>query len=328
MRAARLLVLTALLQTRGRMTARALAECLEVSERTIYRDLDALSSAGIPVYAEPGPGGGCAMLEDYRRALAGLTESDVRALVLAGSPGPLAELGLAKALETALLKLLAGLPAAQRREALRARRRIHLDAAGWFHSDEVVPHLATIQEATLLDRRLRVTYRRMDGTLSEKVVDPYGLVAKAGVWYLVGAAGSALRTFRVSRVRWAMMTEETFVHPDDFDLAAYWVESCATFAAGFPGYEVTLRTAPEIEPILLQAFGEAVRALLAAGEPDTEGWKTITLSFETADAACGRLLGFGTLVEVLDPPELRQAMWAEAARIADFYAIKPSMGEW
>jgi predicted DNA-binding transcriptional regulator YafY len=170
-----------LLQTRKKVTAQTLAKRLEVSERTIYRDLEALSSAGIPVYAERGPRGGWSLLEDYRVNLNRLTESEVNTLFMSGAAGPLTDLGLGKAREDALLKLLAALPSVYRSNAERARQRIHLDAASWFHRGEEVPYVPLVQEAVWNDRRLRLTYQRGDNELIERGVDRYGLVAKASV---------------------------------------------------------------------------------------------------------------------------------------------------
>ncbi len=202
MRADRLLSILLLLQTRGRITAGRLAEMLEVSERTIYRDLDALSAAGIPVYAERGPGGGCALTDGYRTNLTGLTETEIRTLFVPGVHGPLADLGLGRVLEDALLKLMAALPSVHRHDAQRVRQRLLLDAAGWFRGEEPVPYLHTVQEAIWQDRALMLTYRRPDGVNTERLVDPYGLVAKASIWYLVALdrAAAEMRVFRVSRI--------------------------------------------------------------------------------------------------------------------------------
>jgi predicted DNA-binding transcriptional regulator YafY len=322
MRADRLLALLLLLQARGRLTARELAERLEVSERTIYRDVSALGAAGVPVYAERGPGGGCALLDGYRTSLTGLSEAEVHTLIMSGVPGPLAELGFGPALEAALLKLLAALPAARRRDAERARQRVYLDASGWS-SDERAPHLATIQEAVWDERRLRLAYRKGSGELVERLIDPLGLVAKAGVWYLVGAADSEVRVFRVSRVRAAALTDEPCRRPDDFDLAAYWAESSARFRASWGRYPVTLRGSPAFVRLLPVLFGEGVQSLIErAGPPDAAGWTTLTLSFESYDAARGRVLSFGTLAEVLDPPELRAGLMALAAQVVSLYQSK------
>ncbi len=322
MRADRLLSILLMLQTGGRITAQELAERLEVSGRTIYRDLDALSAAGIPVYAERGPGGGCALLEDYKTDLTGLNEAEIRTLFMSGAAGPLADLGLGRALEDALLKLLASLPSATRRDAERARQRLHLDAAGWNRPEEAVPHLRTIQEAVWQDRQLCLVYRRGDAAQAvERLVEPYGLVAKATVWYLVGASEGEVRVFRVSRMADARLTDTTFSRPKDFDLAAYWTEWCSQFKAGLPRYPVTLRVSPEGTNLLPHALGEGVRAIIErAGSADTAGWRTLSLHFESLENARSRLLGLGTTVEVIEPAELRESFLTLTRELAAFYA--------
>jgi predicted DNA-binding transcriptional regulator YafY len=320
MRADRLLILLLLLQTNGRVTAQTLAKRLEVSERTIYRDLEALSLAGVPVYAERGPGGGWKLLEDYRTNLTRLTETEVNTLFMSGIAGPIADLGLGKAGEDALLKLLAALPTVYRRNAERARQRIHLDAAGWFHREEEVPYLQVVQEAVWNDRRLRLTYQRGDLDLVERFVDPYGLVAKASIWYLVAASSGEMRVYRVSRIQAVEMTEEGFDRPADFVLRAFWAQWSAEFEMSLWRYPVTLRVAPDAVPILTHVLGDWVQALVKqADPPDTEGWITLSLLFEGLPEARSRLLGLGTMIEVLEPQELRDSLAEFAARIANFY---------
>ncbi len=226
MRADRLLALLLLLQTRGRMTAHELAEQLEVSERTIYRDMEALSVAGIPVYAERGPGGGCSLLDGYQTRLTGLTATEVRALFLLHMASPLADLGLTKALDDALLKLSASLPVPQRNDAEQVRQRIHLDSTAWNANAETMCHLHTIQEAIWQERVLVLSYRESHSYCCEQLVEPYGLVSKGSAWYLVGAATGESKVFHVSRVAAVMLTAEHFIRPASFDLPHYWSEYC------------------------------------------------------------------------------------------------------
>jgi predicted DNA-binding transcriptional regulator YafY len=309
-----------LLQTKGRVTAQSLADELEVSERTVYRDLDALSAAGVPVYAQRGPGGGCALLDSYRTTLTGLAEDEVRALFMLTIPGPLAELGVSQELKAALLKVSAAVPAAYRREIENVRQRIHLDAAVWFQPEEPVPHLRTIQVAVWEDRRLAMTYRRGDGSLVERLVEPYGLVAKAGVWYLVRVVKGHLGVYRVSRVQTAELTEERFDRRDGFDLAAFWADWCAEFEASLPSFPVILRVAPELLPTLPAIFGEGIHAVIGqAGPPDRDGWIALSLTFEHMDMARRVVLGFGAMVEVLEPEALRESVIDFATQIVAFY---------
>ncbi len=319
MRADRLLSLLLLLQTRGRMPARELAERLEVSERTIYRDLDALSGAGIPVYAERGPAGGCALLDSYRTNLTGLTEAEVCALFMVSILSPVADVAMSKALRGAWLKLVAALPPERRHGAEHVRQRIHLDPTEWFQPGEPAAHLRPIQEAVWRDRRLALTYRRGDGTRLQRIVDPYGLVAKASTWYLAAAAGGEVHVYRISRVLAARMLEEGFQRPADFDLAAFWSEWCARFLASIPSYPVTLGAAPGAIPALERIFGEAVRAQLASAAPGADGRVALSLTFDSLQVARAELLELGTMVEVLAPTELRASMRDWAAEIAGLY---------
>jgi predicted DNA-binding transcriptional regulator YafY len=320
MRADRLLSLLLLLQARGRTPAHELARRLEVSVRTIYRDLDALSAAGIPVYAERGPGGGCALLESYRATLTGLTATEVTALFSGLAAGPSADLGMGQALQGARLKLWATLSARQRQGAEHARQRLHLDSGGWFQPPESLPYLPAIQEAVWQDRRLQLVYRRSDGTRGERLVDAYGLVAKAGVWYLVAARSGAWRVYRVSRVLSAAVSGEGFQRRPGFDLAAYWGQWCAEFEAGLPRYPATVRLTPAAASILPFVMGEGVRRLLEeVGPADAAGWVTLTLTLDTLEGACRQLLGLGALAEVLAPAELREAMRERAAAVVGMY---------
>lgn len=326
MRADRLLSLLLLLQTRGRMTARDLARRLEVSERTIYRDVSALSLAGVPVYAERGPGGGCALVEGYRTNLTGLTEPEARTLLISATAGPLVDLGLGGALDAALLKLLAALPAAQRDDAERARQRVHLDPSGWGQP-EPAPYLAAVQEAVWCERKLRLAYRKSNGQLAEYLVDPLGLVAKASVWYLVGAVTGALRTFRVSRVRAAEMTDLPGERPPDFDLPRYWDESSAQFQASWAQYPVTVSASPRFVATLPDIFGARAHTLIErAGPADARGWIQLTLTFDSFEVALGRVAGFGTSIEVLEPVELRDALLRLARDLVTFYGGDAAIG--
>ena len=320
MRADRLLSLLMLLQTRGRMTAARLAEELDVSERTIYRDIDALCIAGVPVYAERGQGGGYALLDSYRTNLTGLTGDEVRALFMLSIPAPLAELGVSQELKAALLKLSAALPAARRHDEERVRQRVHLDSAWWFQSGEPVPHLRTIQQAVWQDHKLYLTYRLQFGVQVERLVDPYGLVAKAGVWYLVCARGGGMHIMRVARVLNARASDDAFERPVGFDLAAFWKAHCAEYEGNRLRYPVTARVAPHFVPHLPRYFGAHIRTEVAqAGPPDDEGWITLTLPFERLEDARERILGFGRAVEVLEPVALRKSVLDFAAQVVALY---------
>ena len=231
-----------LLQTRGRTTAAQLAETLEVSVRTIYRDLEALSAAGVPVYAEAGPNGGCQLLEGYRTRLTGLTAKEAEALFASGVAGPVGELGFGTVLGAAQLKLLAALPKELAERASLARHRFHLDAPRWFRGGRNEPHLIEIAAAVWDDRRISVRYRH-PGTSESALrnLEPFGLVLKAGVWYLVARREGELRTYRLSRIEEVSQCEEQFERPEDFDLGRFWQETVEHYEASVPLVEVALR---------------------------------------------------------------------------------------
>ncbi len=324
MRADRLLTLLMLLQRRGRMTAAELAHELEVSERTIYRDIDALSLAGVPVYAERGPGGGCALLENYRTTLTGLDDAEVRALFMLSIPAPLAQLGIGRELRAALLKLAAALPAARREREARMRQRVHLDSTPWFSMEGPSPHLQLIHRAVQNDLRLRITYRLWFGPV-ETTVDPYGLVAKTDIWYLVAAREGITRIYRLSDISAVEVLDECFDCPADFDLAAFWVDYCGREENARPSYPVTLRVSPDLLRLLpLYLAGHAGERSGPTGMPDAQGWTTLTLAFESFHSARERVLSFGGAAEVIAPEALRLSVADFAGQILSRYqAVEP-----
>ena len=317
MRADRLLSLLMLLQTRGTLTARALAAELEVTERTIYRDVTALSASGVPVYTERGPGGGIALVEDYRTNLTGLNADEVRALFMLSIPAPLDQLGVGDELRMALLKLSAALPVSRRADESTARQKIHLDAAGWFQPEEPTPHLKTIQSALWSNRQLEITYRSDFSADVEVLIAPYGLVAKANVWYLVGAREDHLRVLRISRIRQASLRAESFERPATFDLPGFWKTWCDEFESNRSQFPVTLRVSPTLAQILSENRPETLTSPPAI-EPD--GWQTITLTFESLEAARTRILGYGGAAEVLAPLALRLSLADFARQTLSRYA--------
>jgi predicted DNA-binding transcriptional regulator YafY len=321
MRADRLLSILMLLQARGRMTARDLAERLEVSERTIYRDVDALGVAGVPIVVERGRLGGCSLLDGYHTDLTGLTATEARTLFVARAVSHLADLGLDAAGDTALPKLLAALPAAYRPAAERALERMHLDAEIWFQAAEPTPYLAVAHDAVWQDRRLQLTYRHGDGRITADVMEPLGLVAKARVWYLVAhMQEGAFRVFRVSRIQEAVLLDEHFARPAGFDLRVYWAAWCAAFERSIPRYPVIIRVAPEAMPRLQALLGEEVDLHLEQATPaDAAGWRTVPVAFERVDDARRALLGCGALMEVIAPWELRESILQAAESLIALY---------
>ena len=325
MRADRLISLLMLLQTKKQMTAQALADRLEVSVRTIYRDLDALSAAGVPVYTERGPQGGCRLLESYRTNLTGLKEDEVRALFMFTVPGLLADLGAEKASEAATLKLTAALPAPFQKDIERIQQRLYLDPTSWFQAIEPVPHLRTIQAGVWQEQRLRMTYRRSDGHWVKRLVEPLGLVAKAGTWYMVSYMPSRAmkQVYRVGRVQTAELTETHFTRPANFDLAAYWQSWCQHFEQGRNRYDVTILVTPTGVPLLVQTFGDGLYTLMETAIEEN-GRLCLTLSFASAEDACRQLLGLGPDIEVKTPLALREKMAQTAVKLFSLYNKVPT----
>lgn len=310
-RADRLLSILLLLQAHGLMPARALAERLEVSERTVHRDMEALSMAGVPVYAEKGRHGGWALVDSYRTDLTGLTESELRSLVIASAPGVLADLGLGEAADRALIKLLAGLPEARRRAAESARGYLYIDPSGWRRSDEAAPFLGTLELALRTGRQIAMTYERaFDRSVVERTANPLGLVAKGSVWYLAATVDGKARTYRASRVRAVTILETPVERPDDFDLATFWTESSAEFRAGLPVHRIVLRVGPEA--ISRVRLGWRFVTVESEGEPDADGWTRCVIRADSEEIAVECALILGGHAEVIEPVELRARVLAAA----------------
>ncbi|MBE1586269.1 helix-turn-helix transcriptional regulator [Nonomuraea angiospora] len=322
MRASRLVSILLLLQTRGRMTAQDLAERLEVSVRTIYRDVESLHAAGIPLYGDAGPKGGYQLLDGYRTRLTGLTADEAESLFLAGLPGPAAELGLGAVVTAAQLKLMAALPVELRDRAGRIQERFHLDAPTWYRDQEPVTYLPAVADAVWNERRIQVRYRRWKAPQEvERRLDPYGLVVKAGRWYLVARAGEDVRTYRVSQILDLHPLPESFTRPDGFDLAAYWQGYLAEFEARLRRGEAVLRLSPRgVERVPdLMTPGVVAAARESAQPPDEEGWTRVTVPIESIEHALAEFLRLGTDAEVLAPAELRDRMAATTAELAARY---------
>ncbi|MFL5778648.1 MAG: helix-turn-helix transcriptional regulator [Chloroflexota bacterium] len=326
MRASRLVSLLLLLQTRGRLTAAELAEELEVSVRTVHRDVEALSAAGVPIYAERGPHGGVRLVEGYRTRLTGMTADEAEAVFLSGLPGPAAELGLGTVVAAARLKVLAALPAELRTRASRLVERFHLDVAGWFHPGETVPNLGALSEAVWETRRIAVAYQRGDKVV-ERLLDPLGLVLKAGVWYLVARVDEGqFRTYRVSRVasvRQLDGEDARFERPEAFDLAAYWAESSAAYEREAPRVEVVVRLHERRLGRLVGAVGErTVDEAEPLDEPRaTEGWRRLRMRLEWPEEAASQILAAGPEVELLEPEALRDSVAQIARRVLEQYEV-------
>ena len=305
MRATRLVSLLLLLQTRGLLTAAEIAGKLEVSIRTVHRDVESLAAAGVPVEALRGPAGGYRLAGGYRTRLTGLTADEAEALFAAGISGPAAELGLGGELAAARLKLLAALPHELQERATRASRLFHLDTRGWFRAEDRVPHLPALSAAVWRGCRVRLRYRE-GRRVVQRTIDPLGLVLKGGAWYLVAHRSAGMRVYRVSRVASVKPLEDSFERPSEFELAAFWEEWSRNFEQTLPRVEVTVRV------------DEAVRRFLP-GEPRIEADGRTVVAFQHLGDAYRELLRFGSQVEVLEPAELRERVAETGREVAALY---------
>ena len=310
-----------LLQTRGRMTAEQLAAELEVSVRTIYRDVDALSGAGFPVYSERGIGGGCQLVDGYRTSLTGLSAPEAQALAFAAIPGAAAELGVGALAAAAHLKVLTAVSSDARETIGTVQRCFHLDPRGWFRAEQPAhPHLPALASAVWDSRQVEATYRRARGQARSRVLGPLGLVLKDGLWYLAARAPDDTKTFRVSRFDAVKVLDEPVDRPADFDLVTWWEQWSDEFETGLNQYPVTVRVAPAA----MERLGELGDAVARAPKHpprrrDRRGWERRTLMFERPEWAEAALLRLGAGVEVLDPPEMRERLESAAAELFALY---------
>lgn len=311
MRASRLLSILILLQLRARLTAEALADEFEVSVRTIYRDIDALSAAGVPVYGDRGPGGGFALLDGYRTKLTGLDSAEAEAMLMIGMPGQAAALGLGAAAGRAKGKLLAALTPEGSAVADRISGRFHIDPADWYRAAEPVTWLPSIARAVIDQQRLAITYESWK-SVRKRVVEPMGLVQKGASWYLVGRVGADLRTYRVAAIRKLAVMDDRFERPAGFDLAAHWAAQLLRFEADLRPHVARVRASREGRRRIAELGEYAARAVADARLPDTDGWADLDLPFENNDQAARLLLGIGPEVKVKGPPDLRAAVRAMA----------------
>ncbi|MGA9917295.1 MAG: YafY family protein [Paraburkholderia sp.] len=315
MRASRLLSILMTLQARGRVTAQSLADECAVSLRTIYRDVDALCAAGVPVHSERGSEGGYRLLDGYRTRLNGLSSQEAEALFLAGLPGPVQALGLGAVMAGAQTKLLAALPAELRSTAERMRSRFHLDAPAWFSDADQPANLPLIASAVWEQHPLQIRYQSWKAEKFRRI-EPLGIVLKSGAWYVIGRVGTDIRIYRISRILELSLLDETFERPLAFDLAAYWQDSTQRLSEEMHANEATLRLSPWGMQMLEVFTSPFARSAAKIGEPDpVDGWRTVTLPVGSMRQACAELLRFGTEAEVLAPPELRACMGEVAAAL-------------
>jgi len=317
MRADRLLSLMMLLQSRGKLRAEELAAELEVSARTIYRDIDALSASGVPVYADNGPGGGYSLLEGYRTELTGLSPEETEALLLLALPGPLADLSISKKLKTAVLKVVSSAPADMAQSEARMRARLYLDPSSWFSPGDEPRFLDELQKCAWHDQKVWMEYSDKKSARSGREICPYALVVKAAVWYLVADTEKGLRVFRVSRITSVTPLDAHFKRDANFKLRDFWEEWSGKFIESLHGYQTTICVASEGEGVVGGLWPGTGESLLRA-TPEG-GWKKIEVTFANQHEALWQILQMGTLVRVESPPALRDAVRDAALKIAGMY---------
>ncbi|MFJ8712547.1 helix-turn-helix transcriptional regulator [Streptomyces violaceus] len=322
MRAARLIKMVLILQSRPAMTAAELARELEVSERTVTRDAQALSEAGVPVYADRGRAGGYRLVGGYRTRLTGLHRGEAEALFLSGVPGALREMGLEDAASAAQLKVSAALLPSLRDASKTAAQRFHLDAPNWFKEPKTPTLLPAVADAVWDDRRVVARYRRGEDEVVREL-EPYGLVLKAGVWYLCArlAGGGSFRVYRIDRFTAVDPGEERFEREPEFELPAFWEERAEQFARSILRARVVVRLSPDGVRALPYALDSlsAREALADADGPDSDGWVTVALPVESEEVAHTQLTALGAEVEVLAPEGLRERFAGDALRLAGLY---------
>ncbi len=321
MQASRLLSVLMLLQARGRLSAQVLAAELEVSVRTIHRDIDQLSAAGVPVFADRGRLGGFQLRDGWRTRLTGLTAPESRALFLSGLAGPAAELGLGEAVASARLKVLATLPPEWQADAQHLSARFHLDAVDWFHSAARTEHLGAVADAVWAERRLHIRYESWNG-VRERDVEPLGLVLKAGIWYMAARTGpgASPRTYRVSNILALTPLQQHFKAPRDFDLAAYWQESTRRFETGVYNETASLRVSPRGLRLLREFSTAVAEAADRSAVKDRRGWLRVSVPIESVSHAANQLINLGADAEVLAPAALRAQLRLTARRLVKLYA--------
>jgi predicted DNA-binding transcriptional regulator YafY len=305
MRADRLLLIILLLQTRGKLTTQTLAEELGVSRRTILRDIDALSYAGVPIYADGGHGGGFLLDEHYRTTLTGLNETEIRALFISENTQLMNDLGLGEATRRLQHKLSAALPLEQQTIVAQVRQRIYLDPAWWWQDDTPLPFWSNLQKAVFEDYQIQAVYENFNGEVAERLLEPYSLVAKAALWYLIAKRDGAYRLYRVARFRSVQIQNMHFERENDFDLTKFWHEHLKEFRESIAEYNFTLRIHPERLGFVQSLMSGHFQIIQT--DP-RNGWKTLRFQVESIDLAKMLVFGLGNQAAILDPPELREAV--------------------
>ncbi|MBD7965912.1 helix-turn-helix transcriptional regulator [Fictibacillus norfolkensis] len=306
MRADRLISILLLLQNHEKMTTKALAKELEVTERTIHRDMEALSAAGIPVLAERGKHGGWRLVDQYRTRLTGLKDSELKTLFLSPSFQLLSDLGYTKDWKEARHKLLAALPNTLQTHADHLWNRIYIDTDSWKQSTQETTALGLLQQAIWEERKIKITYEKANKETSERTVEPLGLVAKGRTWYLIAVSIEDMKNFRVSRIKSVELLNEAFIRPANFNLADYWTESKHQFVQNLPVFEVDVEASPSI--IQRLSFSGRFAQVVSTGSPNENGWIPVKLTFDTKQEAAAYIIGFGDQMKIVSPHSLIESV--------------------
>ncbi|MFD5849760.1 helix-turn-helix transcriptional regulator [Cytobacillus pseudoceanisediminis] len=317
MRADRLISILLLLQNNERMTTRELAKELEVTERTIHRDMEALSAAGIPVLAERGKFGGWKLLEKYRTNLTGLKADEIKTLLLSPSFDHLMDLGISEDWKEARQKLLAAIPAPLKDGVKDISNRIHIDTSTWRQTPREMKSFGIVQQAVWEEKKLQIQYEKADKHTSDRIVEPLGLVAKGNTWYLIAASEEKIKSYRVSRILDAELINENFSRPNDFDLSGYWQESKQKFISSLPRFEVEV----EMSPSIIQRINFTGRfvQVMHMDSPKDDGWISASLCFDTEQEAREYILGFGIQIKIVRPVSLRKSVGEMAESVVNLY---------
>ena len=328
MRADRLISMVMLLQTHEKMTAEELASKLEVSPRTIYRDIIALTVSGIPIYTDRGPGGGISLLESYRTSLTGMNEDEIRALFMVNIPDVLADLGFEQKLKSAFLKLAAALPISQQKIEVRTQQRIYLDSTPWKEKEEFVPHINLIHQAVWQDKLIRLVYRgRFDAQIRIELA-PLGLVSKLNTWYLIGQHDKHIRVIKVIDILEVEPLNQTYDRDEGFDLTAFWKSWCQAAQNRRQVLEVKIKATKNLTKFLSYYLGEGVKYKVSDYENnDDTDWKSITIWFDNMFQAREKILSMGRAAEVLEPEALKLSVLDFARQIVDYYQENKAVNE-
>jgi predicted DNA-binding transcriptional regulator YafY len=321
MRADRLISILLLLQNKGKMTTNALAQELEVTPRTIHRDMEALSAAGIPILAERGKTGGWRLMDQYKTNLTGLKQNEIKSLFFSPSLELLGDLGLTQEWQEARQKLLASLPSSMNQHSFDTWNRIYADTSTWKDAPRNVHEsLEVLQKAIWQEKQLIIDYRKADGSSGKRTVEPLGLVAKRNSWYLIALSNGEYRNFKVSRIISATFGREGFTRPEDFNLADYWTASKRQFVSNLPSFEVCAEAHPNVVN-RLNFTGRFVQSI-SLNHPVSDGWVTANLCFDTEEEAAAFLLGFGGRVRVVSPDYLNKVIYELAKEVVEKFEGK------